>query len=125
MKRFVSRICTSAVFGLALCASLPALAGGAGNYSVKGSNGEPDTEYSGTLVIVQTSKDTFKLSWNIAGDKYTGYAVGDTRIMAASFTSDGTSGTALLVEDDAGGYKSIWAFNGEKRMGYEMIKPKP
>lgn len=118
------KIFAAAVFGLSMFAGLPAFAGGAGSYSVKGSNGEPNTEYTGTLTIVQTSNDTFKLSWNVGGDKYTGYAVGDARIMAASFTSDGTSGTALLVEDDAGGYKSIWAFNGEKRMGYELIKPK-
>ncbi|WP_264050695.1 hypothetical protein [Methylobacterium flocculans] len=91
---------------------------------MQGSNGEPGTNYTGSLSIVQTSKDTFKLSWNIGGDKYTGYAVGDARIMAASFTSDGSSGTALIVEDDAGGYKSVWAFNGEKRMGYEVLTPK-
>lgn len=103
---------------------LPALAGGAGVYSVKGNNGVANTDYEGTLTITQTSKDTFKLGWNIGGEKYTGYAVGDARIMAASFTSSGSSGTALFVEDDAGGYKSIWAFNGEKQLGMELIKPK-
>ena len=112
------------VFGLALCFSLPALAGGAGSYSVKGSNGTPDTEYSGALTITQTSKDTFRLNWVIGDDKYVGYGVGDARIMAVSFTSGGSSGSALLVEDDAGGYKSIWAFNGEKKLGIELIKPK-
>lgn len=112
------------IFGLGLCLNTAVLAGGAGTYNVQGSNGEPGTNYTGSLSIVQTSKDTFKLSWNIGGDKYTGYAVGDARIMAASFTSDGSSGTALIVEDDAGGYKSVWAFNGEKRMGYEVLTPK-
>ncbi|MBX9929938.1 MAG: hypothetical protein K2Y56_00090 [Methylobacterium sp.] len=114
----------SSVFGLALCFSLPALAGGAGSYSVKGNNGTPNTDYSGSLTITQTSKDTFKLNWVIGDEKYVGYAVGDARIMAVSFTSGGSNGSALLVEDDAGGYKSIWAFNGEKQLGIELIKPK-
>ncbi|GJE61173.1 hypothetical protein [Methylobacterium trifolii] len=104
--------------------SLPALAGGAGTYAVKGNNGEKGTDYTGTLVITQTSKDTFKLSWNIGGDKYDGFAVGDARILAASFVSDGSSGAALLVDDEAGGYKSIWAFKGETKLGVEMITPK-
>ncbi|WP_210168657.1 hypothetical protein [Methylobacterium sp. Leaf108] len=114
----------SGFVALAMGLSLPALAGGPGTYSVKGNNGTADTEYAGTLVITQTSKDTFRLNWNIGGDKYVGYAVGDARIMAANFTSSGSSGTALLVEDDAGGYKSIWAFNGETKLGVEIIKPK-
>lgn len=119
-----SKLFGLAMFGLAAGLSLPALAGGAGTYNVKGNNGTPDTDYRGTLVIVQTGKDTFKLSWNIGGDKYDGFAVGDARLMAASFSSGGSSGAALLVEDDAGGYKSIWAFKGETQLGVEIITPK-
>jgi hypothetical protein len=121
----------SKLFGLALTGlvvglSLPALAGGPGVYTVKGNNGEPDTDYTGTLTIVQTSKDTFKLTWNIAGDKYDGFAIGDEHVMAASFSSKGSSGTALLVEDDdnKGAYKSIWAFKNETQLGVELIVPK-
>jgi hypothetical protein len=112
--------------GLAMGVSLPAVAGGPGVYAVKGNNGEPDSDYTGTLTIVQTSKDTFKLTWNIAGEKYDGFAIGDERFLAASFTSKGSSGTALLVEDDdnKGGYKSIWAFKGETQLGVELITPK-
>jgi hypothetical protein len=106
--------------------SLPAAAGGAGVYTVQGNNGEPNTDYKGTLTIVQTSKDTFKLTWNIGGDRYDGFAIGDEHVLAASFTSKGSSGTALLVEDDEneGGYKSIWAFKGDTHLGVEMITPK-
>ena len=115
-----------AMMALAAGVSVPALAGGPGVYTVKGNNGEPDSDYTGTLTIVQTSKDTYKLTWMIAGDKYEGFAIGDNRILAASFTSKGASGTALLVEDDEnkGGYKSIWAFKGETSLGIELIAPK-
>jgi hypothetical protein len=115
-----------AMLGLAMGASVPAMAGGPGVYMVKGNNGEPDSDYTGTLTIVQTSKDTFKLTWNIAGDRYDGFAIGDERVLAASFSSKGASGTALLVEDDEskGGYKSIWAFKGETQLGVELITPK-
>jgi hypothetical protein len=116
-----------AMMALAAGVSVPALAGGPGVYTVKGNNGEPDSDYTGTLTIVQTGKDTYKLTWMIAGDKYEGFAIGDNRILAASFTSKGASGTALLVEDDEnkGGYKSIWAFKGETSLGVELIAPKP
>ncbi|MBB4040643.1 hypothetical protein GGR34_002300 [Microvirga flocculans] len=116
----------SAMIALATIASVPAMAGGAGVYTVKGNNGEPDTDYSGTLTIVQTGKDTFKLTWNIEGERYEGYAVGDERVLAASFRNKKSSGTALLVEDDEnkGGYQSIWAFDGETRLGIEKISPK-
>jgi hypothetical protein len=103
-----------ALVGLAMVVSLPAVAGGPGVYTVQGNNGEPDSDYKGTLTIVQTSKDTFKLTWNIAGERYDGFAIGDERVMA------------LLVEDDdnQGAYKSIWAFKGDTHLGVELIVPK-
>jgi hypothetical protein len=120
------KLIACAAMALALGTSVPAMAGGAGVYTVKGNNGEPDSDYAGTLTIVQTSKDTFKLTWMIDGDRYDGFAVGDEHVLAASFTSKGSSGTALLVEDDEnkGGYKSIWAFKGETQLGIELIAPK-
>jgi len=121
-----SKLFGLALMGLAMGVSLPAMAGGPGVYTVKGNNVEPDSDYTGTLTIVQTSKDTFKLTWSIAGDRYDGFAIGDERILAASFASKGSSGTALLIEDDEnkGGYKSIWAFKGETQLGIELITPK-
>ena len=121
-----SKLFGLALMGLAMGVSLPAVAGGPGVYAVKGNNGEPDSDYTGTLTIVQTSKDTFKLTWNIAGDKYDGFGIGDERILAVSFTTKGASGAALLVEDDEskGGYKSIWGFKGEKQIGIERMTPK-
>jgi hypothetical protein len=122
----MKKLIACAAMALALGTSVPAMAGGAGVYLVKGNNGEPDSDYTGTLTIVQTSKDTFKLTWMIDGDRYDGFAVGDEHVLAASFTSKGSSGTALLVEDDEnkGGYKSIWAFKGETHLGVELIAPK-
>lgn len=122
----MKKIMTCALVALSFATSIPAMAGGPGVYAVKGNNGEPDSDYTGTLTIVQTSKDTFKLTWMIDGDRYDGFAIGDEHVLAASFTSKGSSGTALLVEDDEnkGGYKSIWAFRGETRLGVELISPK-
>jgi len=119
------------VLGLAMAVasmgiSAPAMAIGPGTYTVKGNNGEPNTNYEGTLVIVQTGESTFKLTWNIGGDKYDGFAIGTPEMLAASFTSGKSLGTALLVEDDdnKGGYKSVWAFKGETKLGVELIAPK-
>jgi hypothetical protein len=68
---------------------------------------------------------TFKLTWNINGDKYDGFAIGDEDLMSASFTSKGSSGTALIVKDpNEDVYKSIWAFKGDTHLGKEVITPK-
>lgn len=121
-----SKIIGLAMIGLAMGMSLPAQAIGPGTYTVKGNNGEPDTDYTGTLTIVQTSKDTFKLTWNIGGTRYDGFAIGDIRVMAVSFTGKESSGTALIVEDDdsPGAYKSIWGFKGDTHLGVEWIAPR-
>jgi len=113
-----------AVASMGICA--PALAIGPGDYHVKGNNGEPNTDYEGTLSIVQTGESTYKLTWKIGSDKYDGFAIGNNEVMAATFSSGGSTGTALIVEDDdhKGAYKSIWAFKGDKKLGVEILVPK-
>lgn len=115
-----------ALMAFAMSAGVPAMAGGPGVYTVKGNNGQSDADYTGTLTIVQTSKDTFKLTWTIGNERYDGFGIGDEHVLAVSFTTNGASGTALLVEDDEneGGYNSIWAFKGETKLGIEVISPK-
>jgi hypothetical protein len=104
---------------------LPAQAAGPGVYTVKGNNSDKSS-YTGTLTIVQLSQDTYKLSWNIDGDKYEGFAIGSAHVMAATFSNKTDTGTALIVEDDEkpGGYKSIWGFKGDKEVGVEWFSPK-
>lgn len=122
----IRKLIGCALMGFAIGASVPAMAAGPGVYSVKGNNGHSDADYSGTLTIVQTSKDTFKLTWIIGNERYEGFGVGDEHVLAVSFTTDGASGTALIVEDDEneGGYNSIWAFKGQTKLGVEVITPK-
>ena len=120
----IAKLAAAGLFVMGAC--VPAMAIGPGVYTVKGNNGESTSEYTGTLTIVQTSKDTFKLTWVIGDERYDGFAVGDEHVLAASFVTKGASGTALLVEDDEseGGYQSIWAFKGTTKLGYEVISPK-
>ena len=89
-----SKLFGLALMGLAMGVSLPAMAGGPGVYTVKGNNGEPDSDYTGTLTIVQTSKG-----------------------------SSGTA-LLIEDDENKGGYKSIWAFKGETQLGIELITPK-
>jgi len=106
--------------------SVPALAIGPGVYTVKGVNNKQDGEYTGTLTIVQTSEDTFKLTWVIGSERYEGFAVGSAEVMAASFSGQGSQGVALLAEDDEnkGTYNSMWTVKGGTKIGTEVLTPK-
>lgn len=109
--------------GLSCFFSLPALAGGPGDYKIKGF--EPSgAQYSGTATLTQTGKDTWKIVWKIGRETWIGHAVGDVRVMAISYKGEGKTGAMLLAESDKnGGYNGIWAMSGDKTASAEEWTP--
>lgn len=111
----------AACFSLCLIAT-PTLAEGPGRYVVTGKNKDSDA-YKGTATLTQTGKDVWRLSWNIAGEKYDGFGIGDGRILAFTFSYSGGTGIALYTTNDRGGYDGAWAFKGETRVSSETLMP--
>jgi hypothetical protein len=119
-KKFAGALLCSAFL---LAAGSAARAEGPGRYKVEGNNGKPGTDYTGTATITRTG-ETWRISWTVGDDKYDGFAVGDGRVLSATFASSGSTGAALLVSDDKGGYISVWAFKGDTTTGVEKFTPR-
>jgi hypothetical protein len=119
MKQYLIKAIT--IFAMSL--PLASFAGGPGDYKVEGKNKDGDT-YSGVASISKTGDGTYRIRWDLDGDKYEGFAVGDDKFLAISFSQGRDVGAAFLVEDDKGGYISVWAFKGDKKTGVELFTPK-
>lgn len=102
-----------------LAFSLPAAAQGAGDYRVKGQEGTGGS-YTGSSSLTQTGENTWRIVWRIGSQTWTGFGIGDGKIIAANFSGNGQSGVMLLVtEDGTPGYKAFWAYTGAKVVGIE------
>jgi hypothetical protein len=108
------------VLAIGVMALAPAFARGPGTYAVTGKAGSAGGGYTGTSSLTQTSKETWSIVWKIGGQTWTGYGIGDGKVIALNFTGNGQSGVMLLVaKDDGSGYEAAWSFTGEKKVGYE------
>jgi hypothetical protein len=90
-----------------------------GTYDVQGTS--PDgSKYTGTATVTRTGQ-TYKVVWEIGGDKYTGTAIGDKDFLAISYVSGSETGLALYGAD-GGNWKGIWTYAGGTTMGTELWK---
>ena len=121
--RFAAPLCAAILFAFAWLIAAPAvstsaLARGPGGYAVKGKEGGSNATYSGSATLTQIGKDTWRISWRIGGQTWTGYGIGDGKFIALNFSGNGQSGVMLLVAKGGGsGYEAVWAYNGEREAG--------
>ncbi len=107
------------LMALAFAAVEPAQARGPGNYTVKGKEAAGGG-YTGAASLTQTGDNTWRIVWKIGSQTWTGFGIGDGKIVALNFTGNGQSGVMLLVaKDDNSGYEAAWAYTGAKTVGYE------
>jgi hypothetical protein len=103
---------------LATLIAAPAFAGDPiGRYDVTGKDPGGGSEYTGTVVVEKTG-DTYKVTWNIAGERFVGTAIGDTDGMAVTYKSKDQSGLALYGAkgDD---WQGVWTYTGGRQIGVE------
>jgi hypothetical protein len=105
----------------ALAAAFTLMASGAmaqvtGQYRVDGQNPDGST-YSGTSSVEKTG-DTYRISWNIGGTRYTGTAIGDDDAIAIGYKSGSETGVTLLVKQ-GDSYVAVWAYIGARKLGTE------
>ena len=105
----------------ALVALAPALAQGPGMYAVRGKSGSSGGPgYTGASNLTQTGPETWSIVWKIGSQTWTGYGIGNGKVIALNFTGHGQTGVMLLVaKDDGTGYDAAWSYTGEKKVGYE------
>lgn len=108
---------------LAALIAAPAWAGDpVGRYDVTGKDPGGGSEYTGTVVVEKTG-DTYRVTWNIGGERYVGTAIGDSDGMAVSYRSKDQSGLALYGAkgDD---WQGVWTYSGGRQIGIEAWKRK-
>jgi hypothetical protein len=131
MRKFFKQACLQAFLALgiasaglvlapiALAPLHEATARGPGNYAVSGKEGSGGS-YTGSAELTQTGESTWRIVWRIGKQVWTGFGIGDGKIIALNFTGNGQSGVMLLVaKDDNSGYDAAWAYTGAKTVGYE------
>lgn len=101
-----------------MAATTPAWAAGPGEYRAQGDN------YQGVVAITQTGKGTWRFNWIIGNERYEGYGVGDSQVIAVSYASRSGSGTALYVSNSQGGYDGIWAGRNDRAVATEVLSPR-
>jgi hypothetical protein len=96
---------------------------GEGEYRVRGVDARSGQPYSGSVTLSQTSADTWLVKWRIGRQSWTGYGIGNSKVIAINYTG-GSTGVVLLIEKETGrGYKAVWANSGDKVLGTEDWTP--
>jgi hypothetical protein len=107
-------------FALAAAAFLlvtPALADPVGRYDVVGTNPGDGSGYQGTVVVERTG-DTYRVTWNVGGQRYVGTGVGDANFVAVSYRSGSETGLALYGASGAD-WRGVWTDAGGRQLGSE------
>ncbi len=106
-----------------LLLTAPALAEGPGRYAVQGTNPGGSGSYTGAATISQTGRNTWSIAWRVGGDNYSGYGVGDGRVLAFSYIGGGTAGVVSYIANSDGSYSGLWTTSNGRSAGTENLFP--
>lgn len=106
-----------------LLAAGPALAEGPGRYAVQGTNPGGEGRYGGTATLSQTGRNTWSIAWRVGSDSYSGYGVGDGRVLAFSYVGGGSAGVVSYVANADGSYSGLWTTANGRNAGTERLIP--
>jgi hypothetical protein len=91
-----------------------------GSYSVEGTNPGAGSRYSGTVTVERTGQ-TYRVVWNVGGNRYIGTGIGDKDFMAVSYISGRDTGLALYGAS-GGNWSGVWTYAGGRQIGTEVWK---
>jgi hypothetical protein len=87
-----------------------------GQYKVQGENPDGST-YGGSAQIEKTG-DTWRVTWNIGGTRFTGTGIGSDEAIAIGYRSGSDTGIALLGKE-GNNYVVVWTYLGGRKLGSE------
>jgi hypothetical protein len=111
----------AAVLSLCLVATAAA-ADPVGQFAVAGTNPGGGSGYSG-VVNVERTGDTYRVVWNVGGQRYNGTGIGNDEFIAVSYRSGDSTGLALY-RATGGGWEGIWTYAGSRQIGTERWTPR-
>jgi hypothetical protein len=121
MRRILA---TAALCALPLIAPAPAAAQRAGDYTVEGSGPNGADRYTGTLQLISTGGQTWRVVWRIAGETINGIGVSNGRTLSAGYRHGNEVGTALYDVQPNGVLEGIWTSGREGGLGRERLTPR-
>lgn len=95
----------------------PALAEPVGTYDVVGTNPGGGSGYQGQVSIERTG-DTYRVTWDIAGTRFTGTGIGDANFIAVSYRAGNNTGLALYGATGRD-WQGVWTYAGGRQVGSE------
>lgn len=106
------------------CACGSAHAEGPGRYAVEGANPNGQGQYRGTAVLTQTGHGTWHMAWTIGTESFEGFGIGDSKLIAVTFSSGRTDGIAMYAAQADGSYHGIWSTREATATGIETLTPR-
>jgi hypothetical protein len=100
------------LFGAAAWAGEPV-----GTYDVSGSNPGGGSSYTGTAKVEKTG-DTYRVTWEVAGTRFVGTGLGDSRFLGVSYHTGNNTGLALYAPAGSD-WEGVWTYADGTQLGKE------
>jgi hypothetical protein len=94
-----------------------------GQYTLEGTNPSGGPGYSGTVSVERTGQ-TFRVTWQIAGQRFVGTGIGDDKFLAVSYRSGQSIGLALYGREGNGPWVGVWTYADGREIGKERWDPR-
>jgi len=121
MRRILA---AAALCALPILTAAPATAQRAGSYTVQGTGPDGSDPYSGTLELIATGPQTWRVVWRIAGESINGIGVSNGRTLSTGYRHGGEVGSALYEVQPNGVLEGIWTSGREGGLGRERLTPR-
>jgi hypothetical protein len=94
-----------------------ALADPVGTYDCEGTNPGSGSGYKCSVVVERTG-DTYRVTWQVGGDRYVGTGIGNKDFIAVSYRSGNNTGLALYGPD-GDNWLGVWTYADGRQIGAE------
>jgi hypothetical protein len=105
---------------LAVCLSGTAAWAGdpIGTYNISGNNPGGGSSYTGTAKVEKTG-ETYQVTWEVAGTRFVGTGLGDSRFLGVSYRTGNSTGLALYAPASDDGWEGVWTYADGTQIGKE------
>ena len=116
------RGCGAIAFALGLLFATPAMAQ-TRSYALQGQNPDGST-YSGTLLLQQDGTASYRVEWQVGGQRIPGVAMAAGNILSAADVLNGQVGLVIYQIQPDGRMSGPWTLQGSRGVGTETLIPR-
>lgn len=115
-----SLVATAFLLGLAL--AVPAAAQ-TRSFTIQGANPDGST-YGGTLLLQQDGTASYRVEWQVGGQRIPGVAMAAGNILSAAYVLNGQVGLVIYQIQPDGRMSGPWTLQGSRGVGTETLIPR-